>query len=70
MTINPGANIAGFCRIGNGTFVGMGAIVIEQVVIGDGSVIAAGAVVTENVPDNVMVAGIPARIIKHGTDGL
>jgi len=70
VTINPGANIAGFCRIGNGTFVGMGAIVIEQVVIGAGSVVAAGAVVTENVPDNVMVAGIPARIIKHGTDGL
>jgi 2,3,4,5-tetrahydropyridine-2-carboxylate N-succinyltransferase len=48
----------------------MGAIVIERVVIGNGSVVAAGAVVTENVPDNVMVAGIPARIIKHGIDGL
>ena len=70
VTISPGANIAGFCRIGYGTYIGMGAILIERVVIGNGSVVAAGAVVTENVADNVMVAGIPARVIKHGIDGL
>ena len=34
------------------------------VVIGDNAVVAAGAVVNENVPDNVVVGGVPARIIK------
>ena len=70
VTIGPGANIAGFGRIGPGTYIGMGAIIVEQVVIGSGSVVAAGAVVTRPVPEHVMVAGMPARIVKQGVDGL
>jgi acetyltransferase EpsM len=69
VTIGPGANIAGFCRIGFDTYIGMGAIVVEQMVIGSGSVVAAGAVVTRDVPDNVMVAGMPARVVKRDIDG-
>jgi acetyltransferase EpsM len=70
VTIGPGANIAGFGRIGSGTYIGMGAIVVERIVIGSGSVVAAGAVVTRPVPEHVMVAGMPARIVKQGVDGL
>ena len=33
--------------------------------IGENSVVAAGAVVTKDVPDNVVVAGVPAKIVKH-----
>ena len=33
--------------------------------IGDNTVVAAGAVVTEDVPENAVVAGIPARIVKY-----
>lgn len=44
--------------------IGANAVVLEGVRIGKGSVVAAGAVVTENVPENVVVAGTPARIIK------
>ena len=33
--------------------------------IGSGSVVAAGAIVTQDVPENVVVAGVPARIIKE-----
>jgi acetyltransferase EpsM len=69
VTIGPGANIAGFCRIGAGTYIGMGAIVVDRLVVGRGSVIAAGAVVTRDVPDHVMVAGMPARVVKRGIDG-
>lgn len=44
--------------------VGANAVVLEGVRIGKGSVVAAGAIVTENVPEGVVVAGTPARIIK------
>ena len=37
----------------------------EGVQIGKGSVVAAGAIVTQDVPENVVVAGVPARIIKE-----
>ena len=32
--------------------------------VGNGSVVAAGAIVTQDVPENVVVAGVPARVIK------
>ena len=41
---------------------------MEGVKVGKGSVVAAGAVVTENVPENVVVAGMPAKIIKNVDD--
>lgn len=44
--------------------IGANAVVLEGVRIGKGSVVAAGAVVTENVPEGVVVAGMPAKIIK------
>ena len=44
--------------------VGANAVVIEGVHIGKGAVVAAGAIVTEDVPDNAVVAGCPARVIK------
>lgn len=44
--------------------VGANAVVLEGCRVGKGSVVAAGAVVVEDVPENVVVAGIPARIIK------
>lgn len=43
----------------------IGAIICPGVTIGENSVIAAGAVVTKDVPDNVIVGGNPAKIIKH-----
>ncbi|MGH6826399.1 acetyltransferase [Methyloceanibacter sp.] len=69
VTIGPGANIAGCCSIGQATYIGMGAIIIDHLNIGSHSVIAAGAVVTRDVPDNVMVFGVPARVVKRGIDG-
>ncbi len=44
--------------------VGANAVVIEGVHIGKGAVVAAGAIVTSDVPDNAVVAGCPARVIK------
>ena len=51
-------------RIGSRCFVGANAIILAGVTIGNGCVIGAGAVVTGDVPDNSMVAGNPARIVR------
>ncbi|MGZ4106888.1 MAG: 2,3,4,5-tetrahydropyridine-2,6-dicarboxylate N-acetyltransferase, partial [Tumebacillaceae bacterium] len=44
--------------------VGANCVILEGVRVGKGSVVAAGAVVTQDVPEGVVVAGVPARIIK------
>ena len=51
-------------RVGDNVMIGANAVVIEGVQIGSGSVVAAGAIVTQDVPENVVVAGVPARVIK------
>lgn len=52
-------------RIDDNVLIGANAVVLEGVHIGQGSVVAAGAVVTEDVPAGVVVAGVPARVIKE-----
>ncbi len=51
-------------EIGNGVWIGARSVVLGGVKIGCGAVIAAGAVVTQSCPPNVLVGGVPARIIK------
>lgn len=51
--------------IGNNVWLGAGVTVMPNVTIGDNSVVAAGAVVTKDVPPNVIVAGVPAKIMKQ-----
>ena len=48
----------------NNVWLGTGSSVMPGCTIGVNSVVAAGAVVTSNVPDNVVVAGVPAKIIR------
>lgn len=69
VTIQPGANIAGLCSIGEATYIGMSAVVLDRISAGKHSVIGAGAVVTRDVPDNVQVVGVPARIVKEKIEG-
>ncbi len=45
-------------------WLGAGAIILPGVSVGENSVVGAGSVVTKNVPDNVVAAGVPAKIIK------
>ncbi len=46
-------------------WIGAGATILRGVTIGENSVVGAGSVVTKDVPDNVIVAGNPANIIKN-----
>ncbi|HXR84429.1 MAG TPA: sugar O-acetyltransferase [Hanamia sp.] len=45
-------------------WIGAAATILPGVTIGENSVVAAGAVVTKDVPDNVIIGGVPAKIIK------
>lgn len=46
-------------------WIGAGAVILPGVTIGENSVVAAGAVVSKDVPSNTVVAGVPAKIVKH-----
>jgi acetyltransferase-like isoleucine patch superfamily enzyme len=51
-------------RLGNNVWVGYKAIVCKGVTVGDNSIIGTGAVVSKDVPENVVVAGNPAKVVK------
>lgn len=60
-----------FCRtyalpikIGNGCWIGGGAIILPGVTVGNGTVIGAGSVVTKDIPDNCVAVGNPCRVIR------
>ncbi|WP_368895031.1 acetyltransferase [Priestia megaterium] len=59
---SPGAHIGGTVKIGERTWICIGATIINNINIGYDSVVAAGAVVTRDVPSNVLVAGVPAVV--------
>jgi len=50
--------------IGHGAWVGTHVVVTAGSIIGAGALVAAGAVITGEVPPNVIVGGVPARLIK------
>ena len=52
-------------HIKRNVWVGANATILPGVTIGENSIIAAGAIVSKDVPDNVIVAGVPAKIIKN-----
>lgn len=50
--------------IGKNVWIGANATILPGITVGDNSIIAAGSVVTKDVPQNSVVAGVPAKIIK------
>jgi acetyltransferase-like isoleucine patch superfamily enzyme len=51
-------------HVGHNVWIGYGACVLRGVKVGDNSVIGTGAVLTKEVPENAVVAGVPARVIR------
>jgi len=51
--------------IGDGSDIGVGAVILPGVRIGAGAQVAAGAVVTEDVDDLAIVTGVPARVLRR-----
>ncbi|MDQ2719750.1 MAG: acetyltransferase [Bacteroidota bacterium] len=62
--ICPGVVVSGYCEIGDYSFIGSNATILPNIKIGSNVVVAAGSVVKYDVPDNCMIAGMPAIIKK------
>lgn len=64
VTVGGRSNLYNVPVIGNNVLIGAGAKILGDVVVGDNVVIGANAVVVKSVPNNCVVAGVPAKIIK------
>lgn len=62
--LSPGVNVTGNCIIGDFTFLGTSSVILPKIKVGTNVIVGAGAVVTRDVPDNCMVAGVPAVVKK------
>jgi len=49
----------------NGASIGSGATILSKVSIGENAIVGAGSVVTKDVPANTIIAGNPARLLRH-----
>lgn len=59
-----GVNSKGI-KLGNNIWVGAKVTFLDGAIVGDNSIVAAGAVVKGEFPENVIIGGVPAKIIKH-----
>lgn len=62
--LSPGVHISGNVRLSKHVTIGTGAVILPGVTIGKNSIIGAGSVVNKDVQDNVVVVGLPAKVIK------
>lgn len=63
--IAPGCAVSGTTIVGTGTFLGTGTSVIDNISIGQRCIIGAGAAVVENIPENCMALGVPAKVKRR-----
>lgn len=62
--VAPGVTLSGSVVVGEGAHIGVGATVLQNVRIGRNSIIGAGAVVLQDVPENVLVYGVPGKAVS------
>ena len=57
------------CKIGEGSLIGIGAIVLDKAEVGEGAIVGAGAIVTPRtkIPPYTMALGIPAKVVRNLT---
>ena len=62
--ICPGVNLAGNVKIKKNAFIGTGAVINPGICIGENSIVGSGSTIIRDVPKNVVVVGMPGKIIK------
>lgn len=67
--VATGARLGGGVEVLEGSHVGMGACVRQGIRIGENAIVGAGAVVVSDVPDDVIVVGVPARPLRRRAAG-
>ena len=65
--IAPSVNLLGRSTVGSYSQIGSNATILPDLVIGENVIIGAGSVVTKDVPDNCIVVGTPARVVKNSS---
>lgn len=60
-----GAGNKGVPKIGNNVYIGAGAKILGDIEVGDNVIIGANSVVIKDIPNNAIVAGVPAKIIRY-----
>jgi sugar O-acyltransferase (sialic acid O-acetyltransferase NeuD family) len=65
LEMSPGAHISGYCNLGDYVNVGTNATILPKITIGSNVIVGAGSVVTKDVPDNCLVVGVPAKVVKQ-----
>ena len=68
-SVGPGAVLAGEVTLGDGAVVGAGAVVLPGRTVGANAVVGAGSVVTDDVPEQCLVVGNPASVVKDEIGG-
>jgi sugar O-acyltransferase (sialic acid O-acetyltransferase NeuD family) len=63
--ISPGVKLGGKVTVKKYTHIGLGSTVAQRLTIGENATVGAGAVVLADVPENTLVVGVPARIVKR-----
>jgi sugar O-acyltransferase (sialic acid O-acetyltransferase NeuD family) len=69
VSLGPGVVLGAHVKIGRGSTIGAGATILPSIKIGNNAVVGAGAVVTRDVPDECLVFGNPARLIREQIGG-
>lgn len=68
-SISAGSLTGGHVKLGKYSALTLGVTVIDRIEIGENTVVGAGSVVLKSLPDNVLVYGNPARIVKNRNQG-
>ena len=65
VVMGAGVHLPGYVKVLSGTFIGVGSCCVNSVTIGRNCLIGAGSVITKDIPDNVVAAGSPAKVIRE-----
>jgi sugar O-acyltransferase (sialic acid O-acetyltransferase NeuD family) len=68
-SVSAGSILGGYVKIGKFSAITLGVTIFDRVEIGDNTVVGSGALVTKSLPDNVLVYGNPAKIIRERSKG-